>query len=550
MVVAVALPMLAFVVILLDQLERSEREALERRTVRDAQALSAAVDRQLHDMTVTLRLLATAQELADGDLATFHNRTQSVLRSGAMFLLLVDENGQQILNTRTPYGSELQPMSNQPSLESALDSGQIEVSDVFFGRTGGHWVFNVTMPLPEELRHVGAALILTQNVGTLGRLIEPNGLPEGWSSVVVDGAGRIIAASDDKDPGENYEQEILSKTFGYSGTIRTSLAGSNVLAGYSRVSGGAWTVYVAGPVEKAQASLISVWRFLILGGVVLILISIGGAILLGRQMRNSVVSIADMAQRMGRGEIVSPVSTRIVEADMVSMALSEASFDRSEAEDRLHFVMRELAHRTKNLLSVIQAMLRQTARQSSSLDEFQVAVSGRLQGLSRSIDLLTAENWTRVSMTQLVVSHLEMFTDTKERLKISGVDFPLKPEAVQNIGMALHELATNAVKYGAWSVPDGKVFIDWSESPAGEAGEGRITIRWREVGGPPVEAPSRKGFGTTVIERHLTAAFGAEVELDYLADGFVWQVSAPAYALKWQARKGEKGDAGERSPAS
>ncbi|MGX1308802.1 two-component sensor histidine kinase [Amorphus suaedae] len=537
MVVAVALPMLAFVVILLDQLEGSERVALERRTVRDSQALSAAVDRQLHDMSVTLRLLATAQELAGGDLETFHNRTQSVLRSSSMFLILADSDGQQRLNTRVPYGTELGRMSDIDSLKSALNSNTIEVSDVFFGRTGGHWVFNVTMPLPEELAERGAALILTQNVETLSRLIKPEGLPPGWSATLIDGAGRIILSSDGTASGETYDPRLVSQITGYSGIIGSEATDTGMMAGYARVPGWSWSVVIAGPVNTAQASLVSTWRLLILGGLILVMIAIGAAFFLGRQMRNSIVSIADMAEQLGKGEIVSPISTRITEADMVSIALSEASFDRAEAEDRIHFVMRELAHRTKNLLSVIQAMLRQTARQSDTLQEFQVAVSGRLQGLARSIDLLTAENWTRVSIPQLVNSHLENFIDTEDRLEARGDNFPLRPEAVQNVGMALHELATNAVKYGAWSVPHGKVLVEWSEAPSPTTGDPWLTIRWRESGGPPVVAPSRKGFGTTVIERQLMAAFAATVTLDYLPDGLEWTMTAPCATLKWEARK-------------
>lgn len=533
MVIAVALPILAFVVILLDQLEGSERVALERRTVRDAQALSTTVDRQLHDMSVTLRLLATAQELAAGDLETFHNRTQSVLRTSSMFLILVDEGGQQRLNTRVPYGSTLGRMSDLDSLNSALEANTIEASDVFFGATGGKWVFNITMPLPEELSSRGAALILTQNVETLGRLLKPEGLPPGWSATLVDGSGQVIVASDDREPGQPFDEKLLAQMSAYSGTL--SRHDQGMMAGYARVPGWSWSVIVSGPVKTAQASLVSTWRLLILGGLLLVLVSIGAALLLGRLMRNSVVSIADMAEQLGRGEIVAPVATRITEADMVALALSEASFDRAEAEDRLHFVMRELAHRTKNLLSVIQAMLRQTARQSDTLEDFQQAVSGRLQGLARSIDLLTAENWTRVSMDQLVHSHLQNFIDTEDRLATAGPEFALRPEAVQNLGMALHELATNAVKYGAWSVPEGKVVVDWTEAPSPDTGEPWLTVRWRETGGPAVTEPSRKGFGTTVIERQLMAAFAATVILDYSSDGLQWTMSAPCSTLKWEA---------------
>jgi len=149
MVCAIALPMLAFVALLLAQLQINERTALESRTEREAQSLASGINRTLQEMSTTLKLLVTSPELDNGDLEAFHNRAQAALRTGSLYVILVDRDGQQLLNTRLPYGSELGKTSNMQALEAALESGQIEVSDVFLGITSGHWVFNAILPLPE-----------------------------------------------------------------------------------------------------------------------------------------------------------------------------------------------------------------------------------------------------------------------------------------------------------------------------------------------------------------------------------------------------------------
>jgi two-component sensor histidine kinase len=162
-------------------------------------------------------------------------------------------------------------------------------------------------------------------------------------------------------------------------------------------------------------------------------------------------------------------------------------------------------------------------------------MSLRLEGLGRSIDLLTSVEWSGVAMRRLVESQTTNFVDTAGRIDIRGKDFAMKPEAVQNLGLALHELATNAVKYGALSGPNGKILIEWEET-ASEDGVPQIRLRWIETGGPPTRAPKRAGFGTTIIERHTVAAFSGKVELNYAQTGLRWELVAPRSALMLEQR--------------
>ena len=199
--------------------------------------------------------------------------------------------------------------------------------------------------------------------------------------------------------------------------------------------------------------------------------------------------------------------------------------DRKEAEAHLRLLLRELTHRSKNLLAVIQAMARQTARHAGSIDGFLKQFGARLQALAASHDLLIRESWYGASLGELVRSQLAAYIDRGEsQVVCEGPDVALKPEAAQNIGLALHELATNAAKFGALSVPGGRVSISW-----GGAGEGNaVALDWREQYGPKVKARRRHGFGSMVIERNLARALDAEVKLDFDPDGLRCHIVIPS----------------------
>ncbi len=203
--------------------------------------------------------------------------------------------------------------------------------------------------------------------------------------------------------------------------------------------------------------------------------------------------------------------------------------ERKEGEAHLRLLLRELTHRSKNLLAVIQAMARQTARHVGSIDGFLNQFSARLQALASSHDLLVRESWYGASLGELIRSQLSAYVDKDGgRIAIEGPEVALKPEAAQNIGLALHELAVNAAKFGALSVPAGRVSITWHR---GEQNGHPVTLDWREELGPKVKVRRKKGFGSMVIERNLARALDAEVSLDFDPDGLRCHIVIPAHQL-------------------
>jgi PAS domain S-box-containing protein len=198
---------------------------------------------------------------------------------------------------------------------------------------------------------------------------------------------------------------------------------------------------------------------------------------------------------------------------------------RKEQENHIRFLLREVSHRAKNMLAIIQAMANQTARTSLSLDEFQERFGQRLRGMAASHDLLVSQNWQGVDVGELVRAQLRPFADESGmRLEISGPNVFLAPAAAQSIGLALHELATNATKYGALSVTNGKVAVSWRTLLSDAAH--RFQMTWRESGGPEVTPPQRRGFGHTVFERMIKQSLGASITLEYGTDGVTWNLDA------------------------
>ncbi len=202
--------------------------------------------------------------------------------------------------------------------------------------------------------------------------------------------------------------------------------------------------------------------------------------------------------------------------------------ERKESEAHLRLLMRELTHRSKNLLAVIQAMARQTAKHTGSIQAFLERFSARVQALARSHDILVQESWHGASLKELVRSQLAFYLDREpDQVSIEGPDVRLKPEAAQSLGLALHELAANAAKHGALSLSDGRVEINWQPWLDGAG----IELVWRESRGPKVTAPSRRGFGSMVIEHNLARALDAEVNLDFATEGLTCTVAVPKNQL-------------------
>lgn len=202
-----------------------------------------------------------------------------------------------------------------------------------------------------------------------------------------------------------------------------------------------------------------------------------------------------------------------------------------EDNARSRMLIDELNHRVKNTLSTVQSIVTQALHGPVEPNAIRDAIETRLLALSQSHDLLTSSNWEGTGLYDLVGTALhpfEVVTGQPERFTITGDNVHLPPKTTLSLAIALHELATNAVKYGAFSNETGTVAIEWTVEP-GAPGD-RLVLRWQERDGPPVLPPTRKGFGSWVIERGLAHELGGKVTLDYLSHGVACTIDIPAPA--------------------
>jgi PAS domain S-box-containing protein len=202
--------------------------------------------------------------------------------------------------------------------------------------------------------------------------------------------------------------------------------------------------------------------------------------------------------------------------------------DQKERESRIRLLMRELTHRSKNLLTVIDSIARQTAANSNGLKDFLARFRDRLHSLAGSHDQLVQEDWQGAWLRQLVESQLGHYYDPDSpAVTVIGPRLRVGPDAAQHIGLALHELATNAAKYGALSVPEGRVHITWDVEQDTD-GTPVCRMVWLESGGPRVQRPVKRGFGQVVIERTVARALGGRVTLEFAPEGLQWILVFPA----------------------
>jgi two-component sensor histidine kinase len=206
--------------------------------------------------------------------------------------------------------------------------------------------------------------------------------------------------------------------------------------------------------------------------------------------------------------------------------------ERKQSEMHLRVLLLELAHRSKNLLAVIQGISNQTAKSSVDVEEFTRRFAGRLMSLSRAHDILSDQNWRGAGMRELIRTQVLLFAGpAADRVGYEGDAIYLRPNAAQHIGLALHELTANALKHGALSSRSGRVKIRWALSGEQESGPERFTLSWEETGGPQVRSPEAKHFGRILLEEVAPLSVQGQAKLDFAESGITYQMSMPVSEL-------------------
>lgn len=222
--------------------------------------------------------------------------------------------------------------------------------------------------------------------------------------------------------------------------------------------------------------------------------------------------------------MVSPI---IVEGKVVRvLATSRDITDARLAESHRQLLVNELNHRVKNTLATIQSITKQSLRNAGVDSAVRDALEGRLMAIAATHNVLTDQNWSAASLRQIVDGSVTPYRSNPAQLTVDGPDLKVSPKTAVVMALAFHELAINALKYGALSAPAGHVDVTWAVRP-----KGRLHIEWRESGGPLVRPPERRGFGTRIVEAALPGELAGTVSVDYRPEGLRCAIDAPLSAL-------------------
>ncbi|WP_245409103.1 sensor histidine kinase [Shinella sp. WSJ-2] len=528
LILVIVIPAFLFSIVVLKRTNEAQERIFESLLRTSTTAVNRAVEREITGMFSTLNFLSTSENLQNGDYAALHAQAVKTLEGTETNFLIIDQTMHQLVNTRVSYGTPLKMASDPVSAGMALARGERMVSDLFFGKTAQRWVFNVYQPMRlASGDHV--LLTLTKNADALRHAVNPDILSPGWNAAVLDSRGTVIASTDDKqESGKPFFLRVVPalrlgvSTMGQDGTDYQVVTEFSSLAGWRMI---AWA-----KAADVQAPAVSSFLWLAIGGLVFALLAAVSAIGIARLLSRDVRLLAADARRLGHGERIAARRYAISELVTVSRALSEAADARAKSENEVRFLMREVAHRSKNQLTVIQAMLNQSASGAENAADFAETFRKRVSGLARSTDLMIANATEGINLVELAKNQLKPFTpDDASRVSIAGPAVLLDPQASQTLGMALHELSTNATKYGALANEHGIVSLSWVTS------DENLALVWRESKASidrEAIATRRKGFGSVVLERMLGMALDATLEFIVHDDGIEWRVTIPLARLR------------------
>jgi two-component sensor histidine kinase len=528
---AVAVPFILLTAGIVWRLAANERETRREAILFSSRTLMNAVDTILAKQVAVAQTLATSPTLKADDVSGFRQEAERAMQglSGG-WIVLSQQDGQQLIDLARPEGAELvrRPPEAIELQRRAIDTGQLQISDVFIDAALRIPIVTVEIPVRRD-GQPPLALTIVMDPRIFLPLFEQWNLPEGWLAGLIDRNGSFIARSREHDSmvgkpaSEGFRAAARQSREGWREFI--SVDGHAIANGHvtSHLSG--WVMGLAVDRTQFEAPIRNMILLLGLAGGIATLLSMLLAIWAARRIAAPIERIEQGSHDLVLRRSIAFQSTGVPEVDRALEAFSTTARvlerheqDRDEREAHVKLIMRELSHRSKNLLAIVLAIARQTARHTASFEDFEARFSSRIQALADAHDLLVEQQWSGALLHDLVNAQLSAFD--LDKISCSGGPIMLRTEAVQNVALALHELATNASKHGSLSVPNGKVEIAWELEP-GKTGERSLRLTWREIGGPPVKEPSQKGFGCFVLERVTVNALG-EGRLEFNPAGLTW----------------------------
>lgn len=554
---ATGLPLVALAVGLTWWVAASERNAALRDLSRTGEALHTELERHLRIARIGLDMLGTARSLdqalagepgsADG--TRFWSRSRALIEHSPTLLhgvALFDLRGRPRVNSLAPSGIA-PPDLNQlrfPGLANAPTSANADFAELL--RSPGPYVSPLMVEPLSGQALVGIAEVIHrdgQPVGVLGATILPRSLGEilndqhlrpGWVATLLDRRHLVIARTVQQSeffarPGADWMIEFQQGTASTATVKATARDGTPSYAVLRRMALGNWVLVVSVPSVAIDGPLRKAVLIAATGGALAVTLAALLAMVLGARLGEEVEALGPDAAMVARDLPPPPRATpRVREVAGVRQALAEAgaalrarSAAKREAEEHLVLLLREVDHRAKNALAVALSLIRLAPRDVPPA-EFAAAAEGRITAMARAHALLARGAWTGAELHALAESELPAHSG---QVRLCGPPARLSAEAVQPVAMLLHELATNAAKHGALSVPGGSVHIAWQFLAADRA----LRLDWTEAGGPRLAgAPSRRSFGLRLMTQLAERQLAGQFVLDWAPEGLCVTLTLPA----------------------
>ena len=477
------LPLIVFAVGLVLYNYEQDRRAATQRVIQTVRSIRLVLDAEMQRMTGGLQVLSLTNSLRNGDFDNFRRISTGFLeqygRDGVV--LVADREGRHLFSSVTEDTAGLPPRNNRDIGEQVFASKKPQYSNLFIGAVKKRLIVTVEVPVFRD-GEVVSVISFSPPIEIFQAIIEKQRPSQDWTASIFDRDGINFARV--PNPQETVGKRASPTLFAAmsrsdEATLSTvSLEGVPLITSFARSSLTGWTV-AAG---IAESSLVGpLWRNLAITG------AIGGFLLL-----IGLAFAVRMATTIARGEMLHDL------------------------------LIEELNHRVKNTLAILQSIAAQTFR-SASRDE-RTKFEGRLGALAEAHNLLSQEKWEGSNLKDVIDRVLQPYMlSAQERLRMSGPDVPLSPRLAVVLSMILHEIATNAAKYGALSNDSGKVALDWEVIT--DDAKRQLRLIWTESGGPHVTAPVQRGFGSRLIERSARDQLGGEATVDFLPRGVVYTVT-------------------------
>jgi two-component sensor histidine kinase len=515
-------PLILLAGILLLRLAEQQRADLESRVVQTADGLADDIDREIERSFTVLRTLARLPSLTGADWPAFYTQARAVLDE-EVYVIVIDRSLRQLVNTRVPFGQAPAVTGDPETALSVIESKRPAVSNLFLSLIDGKPVFNLDLPIVEqdEVTHI---LLWGRLTETLGKILKGAALGRDWTATLVDRNQVVMATSreDQSDVGSKavsaFSDRMVQKSAGVDGISIMQASSQSKMTG--------WRVTASVPVEVAEAPIRrTLWTWGI-GSLLILAASVGSGWLFARLLSGQMGEVAQLARALSRQEKIAAPPTSISEVDTIERALRDAAAELESRAAHQQMLLHELSHRVKNVLMVVQAIVMRTLTNERPARESRDLLLNRIHALGRAHEMLMRSDWKGAPMAEIVKNELTPFL---ARVEIDGPPVIVEGRMVQTLSLVIHELATNAAKYGSLSNQEGRVMVSWSIS--GDGSTDGFTFCWEERDGPHVAAPTRSGFGSAL----LGAAFSAEPRIkprfEFRSGGFVYWFDAPLQAV-------------------